>query len=142
MCAPEWHAGVRENAERRVCKRNRQMSSVFPKQLRIYLVLSNLEPRLLLNFGMNTNNPSIATLITSYSTNEWDANYSFIKKNTVCLYLLQSEQCQMAKLSLMILRECRICWWVVCRARASRRSCILLFVRLCRTIHQNNFDLS
>ena len=47
-------------------KSTAQMASVFPKQLRTYLVLSNLEVGLLLNFGMNTMKEGIIRVVNKY----------------------------------------------------------------------------
>jgi iron complex transport system substrate-binding protein len=47
-------------------KSTTQMASVFPKQLRTYLVLSNLEVGLLLNFGMNTMKEGIIRVVNKY----------------------------------------------------------------------------
>ena len=44
-----------------------QMAPVFPKQLRTYLVLSNLEVGLLLNFGMNTMKEGIIRVVNNYT---------------------------------------------------------------------------
>ena len=44
-----------------------QMAPVFPKQLRTYLVLSNLHVGLLLNFGMNTMKEGIVRVVNNYS---------------------------------------------------------------------------
>ena len=42
------------------------MASVFPKQLRTYLVLSHLEVGLLLNFGMNTMKEGLVRVVNNY----------------------------------------------------------------------------
>ena len=47
-------------------KSTAQMAPVFPKQLRSYLVLSNLEVGLLLNFGMNTMKEGIVRVVNNY----------------------------------------------------------------------------
>ena len=47
-------------------KSTAQMAPVFPKQLRTYLVLSNLEVGLLLNFGMNTMKEGIIRVVNNY----------------------------------------------------------------------------
>lgn len=47
-------------------KSTAQMAPVFPKQLRTYLVLSNLEVGLLLNFGMNTMKEGIVRVVNNY----------------------------------------------------------------------------
>ena len=47
-------------------KSTAQMAPVFPKQLRTYLVLSNLEVGLLLNFGMNTMKEGIIRVVNKY----------------------------------------------------------------------------
>ena len=47
-------------------KSTSQMASVYPKQLRTYLVLSNLEVGLLLNFGMNTIKEGIVRVVNNY----------------------------------------------------------------------------
>jgi iron complex transport system substrate-binding protein len=48
-------------------KSTSQMASVFPKQLRTYLVLSNLKVGLLLNFGMNTMKEGIIRVVNNYT---------------------------------------------------------------------------
>ena len=50
-------------------KSTAQMAPVFPKQLRTYLVLSNLEVGLLLNFGMNTMKEGIIRVVNNYKPN-------------------------------------------------------------------------
>lgn len=47
-------------------KSTAQMAPVFPKQLRTYLVLSNFEVGLLLNFGMNTMKEGIVRVVNNY----------------------------------------------------------------------------
>ena len=47
-------------------KSTSQMASVYAKQLRTYLVLSNLEVGLLLNFGMNTIKEGIVRVVNNY----------------------------------------------------------------------------
>ena len=47
-------------------KSTAQMAPVFPKQLRTYLVLSNLEVGLLLNFGLNTMKEGIVRVVNNY----------------------------------------------------------------------------
>ena len=47
-------------------KSTAQMAPVFPKQLRTYLVLSNLHVGLLLNFGMNTMKEGIVRVVNNY----------------------------------------------------------------------------
>ena len=48
-------------------KSTAQMAQVFPKQLRTYLVLSNLHVGLLLNFGMNTMKEGIIRVVNNYT---------------------------------------------------------------------------
>ena len=48
-------------------KSTAQMAPVYPKQLRTYLVLSNLEVGLLLNFGMNTMKEGIVRVVNNYN---------------------------------------------------------------------------
>ena len=48
-------------------KSTSQMASVFPKQLRTYLVLSNIKVGLLLNFGMNTMKEGIIRVVNNYT---------------------------------------------------------------------------
>lgn len=48
-------------------KSTAQMAPVFPKQLRTYLVLSNLNVGLLLNFGMNTMKEGIVRVVNNYT---------------------------------------------------------------------------
>ena len=48
-------------------KSTAQMAPVFPKQLRTYLVLSNLHVGLLLNFGMNTMKEGIIRVVNNYT---------------------------------------------------------------------------
>lgn len=47
-------------------KSTAQMAPVFPKQLRTYLVLSNLEVGILLNFGMNTMKEGMVRVVNNY----------------------------------------------------------------------------
>ena len=51
-------------------KSTTQMSPVYPKQLRTYLVLSKLEVGLLLNFGMNTMKEGIVRVVNHYIPSE------------------------------------------------------------------------
>ena len=48
-------------------KSTAQMAPVYPKQLRTYLVLSNFEVGLLLNFGMNTMKEGIVRVVNNYN---------------------------------------------------------------------------
>ena len=50
-------------------KSTAQMAPVFPKQIRTYLVLSNLEVGILLNFGMNTMKEGIVRVVNNYKPN-------------------------------------------------------------------------